>query len=135
LRSRRWPRPYLGAAARRFLEELPALGSGLSRTERQLLSLLADGPMLTGALFVASQELEEAPFHGDTWVFRTLTELAPLVEVGEAVAQITDDGRAVLAGEADRVSSGIDRWVGGTRLAGDEAWRWDGAAGTVVAPP
>src|SRR4051794_24509769 len=53
-------RPYLGAAALRLLEELPATDSGLSRTERQLLSLLADGPMLTGALFVATQELEEA---------------------------------------------------------------------------
>ena len=127
-------RPFLGAAARRFLQELPWLADGLSRTERQLLSLLVDGPMLSGALFLASQELEEAPFHGDTWVSRTLAELAPLVVLGEGAAEITDLGRAVLAGDRERIAFGIDRWVGGTHLVGDRVWRWDAAAGAVVAP-
>ena len=127
-------RPFLGAAALRFLEELPAVGSGLSRTERQLLALLADGPMLTGALFVASQSLEEAPFHGDAWIFRTLELLVPLVALEEGLAAITDDGRAVLAGEQDRVAFGSDRWLGGTRLAGEAVWRWDGAARALVPP-
>jgi len=127
-------RPFLGPAARRFLQELPWASDGLSRTERQLLSLLGDGPMLSGALFVASQTFEEAAFHGDTWIFRTLEQLAPLVATGEGFAEITGDGRAVLAGSADRVVFGLDRWVGGTHLQAGSEWRWDDASSSLVAP-
>jgi hypothetical protein len=131
-------RPFLAAAFGRLLEELPDVDDGLSRTERQLLELLDDGPLLTGALFVASQDLEEAPFHGDTWVLRTLGELAgatPLVSLTEGSAEITDAGRRVLAGDADRVELlGIDRWVGGTHLVPGAVWRWDADASELVAP-
>jgi hypothetical protein len=128
-------RPFLGAALGRLLEELPGVRDGLSRTERQLLSLLSDGPLLTGALFGASQDLEEAPFHGDTWVFETLAALEPLVSVTEGAAEITDAGRSVLSGEADRVDLlGIDRWVGGTHLVPGAVWRWDADASELVAP-
>jgi hypothetical protein len=128
-------RPFLAAALRRLLEELPDVDDGLSRTERQLLELLDDGPLLTGALFVASQDLEEAPFHGDAWILRTLAELTPLVALTEGSAELTDAGRRVLAGEADRVELlGIDRWVGGTRLVPGAVWRWDADASELVAP-
>jgi hypothetical protein len=110
-------RPFLAAAFGRLLEELPATNDGLSRTERQLLELLEDGPLLTGALFVASQDLEGAPFHGDAWILRTLAELTPLVALTEGSAELADEGRRVLAGDADRVELlGIDRWVGGTHV-------------------
>jgi hypothetical protein len=128
-------RPFLAAALRRLLEELPDVDDGLSRTERQLLELLDDGPLLTGALFVASQDLEEAPFHGDAWILRTLAGLTPLVSLTEGSAELTDAGRRVLAGEADRVELlGIDRWVGGTRLVPGAVWRWDADASELVAP-
>jgi hypothetical protein len=131
-------RPFLSAAFGRFLEELPGTSDGLSRTERQLLSLLAEGPLLTGALFVASQDLEEAPFHGDTWVFETLASLegsTPLVSLTEGAAAITDAGRSVLSGEADRIDVlGIDRWIGGTHLVPGAVWRWDAEASELVAP-
>jgi hypothetical protein len=128
-------RPFLTAALRRLLEELPDVDDGLSRTERQLLELLDDGPLLTGALFVASQDLEEAPFHGDTWILRTLAGLTPLVALTEGSAELTDAGRRVLAGDVDRVELlGIDRWVGGTHLEGDAVWRWDTEASELVAP-
>ena len=41
--------------------------------------------------------------------------------------QLTDAGRAVLAGEADHVTiCGVDRWIGGVHLQGhDVPWRWD----------
>jgi hypothetical protein len=126
-------RPFLGAALERLLEELPGVHDGLSRTERQLLELLSDGPLLTGALFVASQDLEEAPFHGDVWIFRTLERLAPLASVEGGVAALTDEGRRVLAGGVDAVEvRGIDRWVGGTHLVPGAVWRWGG--GTLVPP-
>jgi hypothetical protein len=131
-------RPFLGGALARLLEELPDVDDGLSRTERQLLELLDDGPLLTGALFVASQDLEEAPFHGDTWIMRTLGELdgtTPLVSLTEGSAEITDAGRRVLGGDADRVELlGIDRWVGGTHLVPGAVWRWDADASELVAP-
>ncbi|HEX9439435.1 MAG TPA: hypothetical protein VF909_07135, partial [Roseiflexaceae bacterium] len=39
---------------------------------------------------------------------------------------LTERGRAVLAGQADRIRDGIDRWLGGVHLHGpDAAWRWD----------
>ena len=40
---------------------------------------------------------------------------------------LTDAGRAVLAGEKDRVAlCGIDRWLGGVHLQGTaNVWRWD----------
>lgn len=131
-------RPFLGAAVGRLLEELPGSSDGLSRTERQLLRLLAEGPLLTGALFEASQDLEAAPFHGDAWIFRTLAGLqgaTPLVSLTDGSAAVTDAGRSVLAGESDRVELlGIDRWVGGTHLVAGEVWRWDADASELVAP-
>jgi hypothetical protein len=128
-------RPFLGAAFGRLLEEFPDVDDGLSRTERQLLELLDEGPLLTGALFVASQDLEEAPFHGDAWVLRALAGLTPLVSLTEGSAELTDAGRRVLAGEADRVDVlGIDRWVGGTHLVSGSVWRWDADASELVAP-
>lgn len=131
-------RPFLGAAFGRLLEEFPDVDDGLSRTERQLLELLDDGPLLTGALFVASQDREEAPFHGDAWILRTLAELdgaTPLVSRTEGSAELTDAGRRVLARDADRVELlGIDRWVGGTHLVSGAVWRWDAAASELVPP-
>ncbi len=131
-------RPFLGAALGRLLEELPDGDDGLSRTERQLLELLDDGPLLTGALFVASQDLEQAPFQGDVWILRALAELegaTPLVSLTEGSAELTDAGRRVLAGDADRIELlGIDRWVGGTHLAPGAVWRWDSDASELVAP-
>jgi hypothetical protein len=128
-------RPFLAAALLRLLEELPEVDDGLSRTERQLLELLDDGPLLTGGLFVASQDLEEVPFHGDVWILRTLAELTPLVSLTEGSAELTDDGRRVLAGDLDRVELlGIDRWVGGTHLQPGAVWRWDADASELVPP-
>ena len=124
--------PFLAAALRRLLEELPDTRSGLSRTERQLLEALAAGPKTRAEAFLACAAREEAPFAGDTWVFRVLDGLGPLV-AGERELELSDDGRAVLDGDTDRVEVlGIDRWVGGTHLVPGRVWRWNGSE--VVAP-
>ena len=92
-------------------------------------------PVVDGRLFVASQDLEEAPFHGDAWILMTLAELTPLVSLTEGSAELTDDGRRVLAGDLDRVELlGIDRWVGGTHLQPGAVWRWDADASELVPP-
>ena len=124
--------PFLAAALHRFLEELPDVATGLSRTERQMLELLDAEPRTPFDLFLASQRLEEAVFDGDMWFFLRLAGLQPLVTVS-GTAELTQLGRDVLAGKADRVDVlGIDRWLGGTHLRPDDLWRWDPTAGKAV---
>jgi hypothetical protein len=124
--------PFLGKALHRFLEELPDLENGLSRSERQMLELLEAEPRTPFDLFLASQSREEAAFDGDMWFFQRLADLQPLVTV-EGKAELTDLGRQVLAGSADRVDVlGIDRWLGGTHLSPDNVWRWDRTTRKVV---
>jgi hypothetical protein len=44
-------------------------------------------------------------------------------------------GERVLRGEVDRVELlGVDRWVGGTHVTADNAWRWDAVAPRLIAP-
>jgi hypothetical protein len=148
--------PFLADALRRLLEELPDTEAGLSRSEREVLESLADGPQTPWRLFLESQEREEAPFEGDAWFWRRLSELGsgdrpllvrvdgepvgPPPPLGEprafaaATLELTDDGRAVLAGEADRIALlGIDRWLGGTHLEQGHVWRRDRATGEIGA--
>jgi len=131
--------PHLVAALRRLVEELPAADDGLSRTERQLLEPLLDGPKRPHELFLASQAAEEDAFIGDAWAWKRLYELVPLVEelpapppLGDprefaaSAVTLTQLGRDVLAGKADRVAlTPVDRWLGGTHV--DGSWRWDAA--------
>jgi hypothetical protein len=148
--------PHLRAALRRHLEELPGVGDGLGRIERQALEALAAGARTPHAVFLATQRAEEAPFLGDTWMWSRLYELGQgerrLVQTTDAAPldpppplsgadgfprrelQLTDAGRAVLAGEADRAALlPLDRWVGGIHVTGPEpAWRWDRAIGRAV---
>jgi DNA-binding transcriptional MerR regulator len=137
--------PYLAAATRRLLEELPDLDTGLSRTERQLLEPLLDEPRTPPELFLANQQREEAAFAGDAWIWKRLGELVPLVEplpapppLGDSRAfaaarvALTELGRNVLDGNADRVEAArIDRWLGGVHLGVGTDWRWDMQAGSV----
>jgi hypothetical protein len=133
--------PWLGPAIARLLEELPAPGSGLSRTERQILETLRQGPMPTGALFGAVSAMEAARFLGDWPFFLRLDALAaspcPLLEglpaggfheksYAAATVRLTAAGEAVLAGRLDRATAlPVDRWLGGTRLGQGPPWRWD----------
>jgi hypothetical protein len=148
--------PHLGPALRRLLEELPAVGDGLGRTERQALEAIASGARSPFGVFLATQRAEEAAFLGDTWMWARLSELGQgggrLVETAageplrpppprsgadgftEQELVLTDAGRAVLAGDADRCALvPLDRWIGGMHLTGPEPeWRWDRATGRAV---
>ena len=148
--------PYVRAALRRLLEELPAPRDGLSTTERAALRTLADGARTSVAAFLAAQDLESAPFLGDAWFFATLADLGRgphrLVETedgedlpvpvpesnhrfGQLAVRVTERGERVLAGEADRVELlGIDRWVGGTHVVPDAVWRWDAEERRLLVP-
>jgi uncharacterized protein DUF1835 len=131
--------PFLPAAIRRLLDEVPSADNGLSGTERRALEAIAGGARTAGAAFLAAQDLEKAPFLGDSWFFRTLTILgsAPvrLVDTVDGELRLTNDGEQVLRGDADRVALvGLDRWIGGTHLTPGNAWRWDAAAEALVEP-
>jgi hypothetical protein len=125
-------------------------------TLRQALDALAAGARSPHEVFLATQRAEEAAFLGDTWLWERLYDLGQgdrrLVQTsaGDPVGpppprpgsdgftavelELTDTGRAVLAGEADRAALvPLDRWVGGIRLRGPEpAWRFDRARGRAV---
>jgi len=148
--------PYLGDAILRWLQELPAVTSGLSRTERTALEEIARHPRTREQVFRAVQAREERPFMGDWSFWRMLERLehaavallrretAPAwpAPAGAArasqrqVLTLTAAGCAGLAGELDAVQvNGIDRWWGGTRLwQAESVWRWDGAHARTVGP-
>ena len=152
------PLELLRAALLRLLEELPAAGDGLSGTERRALEAVAAGASTPSTAFAAAQELEEAPFLGDAWFFRALAGLGGgevrLVEgddgrplsappplgdgsrFGSIRLRLTGAGERVLRGESDRVELlGLDRWLGGTHLTAQNAWRWDRVERRVLGPP
>ena len=146
-RTRTESLPYLVPAIDRFLQEYPALGDGLSRSERRLLSLAAECPIALRAVFPRMHDGEEVYYITDSslaelaaTLSRTSPPLLTFVDkegggawsMNQTVA-ITAAGRDVLAGRRDRVACGIDRWLGGVHLHdGGGIWRYDGAQHRVV---
>ncbi|MBI3790298.1 MAG: DUF1835 domain-containing protein [Gemmatimonadetes bacterium] len=141
--------PHLKAALHRHAEEFPATGSGLSRTERQLLEAIAAGVPTLRALFPATHHEREDPiFLGDTVflaiVQRLATARTPLVRAlagGEAPRDawarplaLTDAGRGALAGAFDHARENrVARWLGGVAIGGGAPdWRWDAARDAVI---
>jgi uncharacterized protein DUF1835 len=117
--------PHLRAARDRLLEELPAPGDGLTRSERAALRAISVDTRDDAGLMAAVAAQEEAIFLGDTWLFRRLEGLAVRDDGGWA---LTPAGSAVLTG-VDRVGLvALDRWLGGTRLRDDAVWRYDPVA-------
>jgi hypothetical protein len=123
--------PYLARALERFLEDYPSTRDGLSRTERRLLSVAEEGLPFAHA-FRRMHHGEDAYYIGDESFMTLIEELSstspPLVEIADRSISLTAEGREVLAGRRDRVSYGLDRWMGGCRLKTGETpiWRWNG---------
>jgi len=149
--------PHLKAAVLRLLEELPDAQSGLSRTELAILQAVTSGIRRPVELFSAVQDQEAASFMGDWSFWDRLDGIAAepgalLVGLGDmrfrpdwsdeardayfaCELSLSELGAKVLAGQYDFAASGrIDRWLGGTHVAGDNPWRWDREAGWLVAP-
>jgi hypothetical protein len=149
--------PFLAPALRRLLEELPGSVDGLSGTERRALQAVAAGANTPPAAFVAAQRLEEAPFLGDAWLYRSLSAVGQgttrLLETDDGAPlplpppltdsqrfarlrlRLTAAGERTLRGEADRVELlGIDRWIGGTHVTPANTWRWDTTELKLVRP-
>ncbi len=127
--------PHLRSALHRLCEEYPWLSDGLSRSQRQALQSVAQGPGRNDELFRRAQAREEAPFLGDTAFYAIVEDLrsdpAPLIEGIEGMVVPTALGRRILAGDADWLEEApADRWIGGVHLSGVRMPRWDDVQGT-----
>jgi hypothetical protein len=133
--------PFLKAALRRQLQELPWTKDGLSLTERNALMALAKGPRSAGEIFADAQmKRDPLPFMGDLFFWSVLRDLieaphSPIaVSAGtrraawhKRVLRLTPSGKALLAGKLDWQATGpLERWVGGIAVGhGAPVWRWN----------
>jgi len=110
--------PQMGPALRRLIEELPEVGSGLSRTERAILEEEGSFPHVRAR--------EAVPWITDLFFARVVTEL-------HEAGMFDEPARTeCLAGRLDYRTPASDRWVGGVLLKGSSCFRRDGAR--IVAP-
>ena len=122
--------PFLKAAMRRLCEEYPGLHDGLSRSARQALQAVAQGPATTQELFFRAQAREEAAFMSEGVFARLLADLsapegALVEEAGDSLV-MTALGRRLVAGDGDWLAlRPIDRWIGGVHLQPGSVVRWD----------
>ncbi|MEO8201426.1 MAG: hypothetical protein ABI679_12945, partial [Gemmatimonadota bacterium] len=135
--------PFLHSAIQRLLQEYPSITHGLGRTERQVLDAVADGARSFDEIFASTQSREERPFMGDQTVWSRILPLArgtsPALSLESSDpphsltkghlprVSLAPSGDAYRTGDADFVRrNGIDRWIGGVHLEGQECdWRWD----------
>lgn len=137
--------PFLRGAFHRHLQQFPSVRNGLNLTERHALEIIASGETRPERIFKEAQKREgETPWLTDGLLWSHLKSMAegefPLLTLqgsgpwpnhahpsSERTVGITSIGRRVLAGELDFIRlHGIDRWLGGVYLRGEEAqWRWD----------
>ena len=137
--------PFLKSALFKHLARFPSVRNGLGRDGSLCLELVTDGQAEFKSLFPAFGNREPLYGFGDAQVFLELKTLgkgphpllimnndgnANLAESNQLLStsfQITDRGKAVLNGDEDFIRlNGIDLWLGGVHLQGNEAaWRWD----------
>ena len=137
--------PFLKRSLIKHLQRFPSTTNGLGRVENVGLALIAKGYRDFRSLFPAFVRRESEYGFGDSQLYFEVRHLAdasaPLLTLREGVKgvridsaqmllssfEITKLGRAVLNGKEDFVTrNGIDYWLGGVHLEGDEApWRWE----------
>ena len=137
--------PFLAGALRLQLTRFPSARNGLNRIENTGLELIGQRFTSFPDLFARFVAAEPDYGLGDAQLWNVLQQLKRatlplLIDEGaegvmsESVFAITDAGRSVLSGVADRVTlNGIDEWVGGVHLHGHaNIWRWDEQQGKLV---
>jgi hypothetical protein len=124
--------PHVRAAFARLLEEFPAIGDGLSRSQRQAMIAIVRAPATREDVFRRAEAQEEAPFMGESQFYAMLEDLASatnalLVRDGEKYAP-TALGKRIVDGEANWMREAQpERWIGGTHLTPSTPWRYDHA--------
>jgi hypothetical protein len=139
--------PFLKRALTKHLQRFPSVRNGLGRVENLALELVADGQHEFRLLFSEFGKREPEYGFGDSQVLLEMKRLVnaspPLLVMSNGAGvtnftrtsfQITEHGQAVLRGDKDFTNlNGIDLWLGGVHLAGNEAaWRWDEAGQRLV---
>lgn len=84
--------PFLGPALRRLLEEYPAVGDGLSRTERRLLSVAARAPIRLVTAF-RRMHVDEVYYITDGSFLRLVHETGPRRDAADHVERVFAAGR------------------------------------------
>ena len=141
--------PYLAGALRRHLEEFPAVGNGLSRSEREALTAIDEGHATPVAAFLEVAKKQESVFLGDIvfyWFLERLSGsrktalltwkngspvVAPTPKTARSFVKgelkLTTLGYKVLGGDTDWQTINTEtRWLGGVEVRpGEPGWRWD----------
>lgn len=125
--------PFLGAALSRWLEDLPAVGTGLTRTEAELLRAVHKGAATVPAAMAEVYTSDRIYLMTDVVVAQTSRALAAIGALSapfgtDGAPALTPLGEELWKGRRDRVTElGIDTWQGGVHLSGHgPVWRWDG---------
>lgn len=142
--------PFLSAALARHCQEFPWISDGLTRTERQLLKLVASGVTKPKRVFIDNMECETCLYVGD---WRTYSQIAQLCESTQPLLScvsaeefshpynssltgrefddqqlcITEFGMRVLEGEVSAADTLVrNMWLGGVHLNNEsQMWFWD----------
>lgn len=138
--------PFLQAALRAQLKRFPSTTNGLGAIENTGLKQVHSGKNRFIDLFPAVCDAEPIYGLGDAQFWLALKRLSkgsePLLllangngndgkldadKVRGLTFEVTEQGRAVLAGKADFVTlNGIDVWLGGVHLSSpNHLWRWN----------
>jgi len=140
--------PFLGAALFRHLEEYPWTSDGLTRTERQIMTLISSEVSRPGMVFSDNMQLETCLFIGDWPTYKHISnlcntsmiqcepnqefqyEIDTKISIEEFRAQrlsITEIGNQVLSGAINATDLiERDEWLGGVHLQSNESmWMWD----------
>ncbi len=141
--------PHLAGALTRHLEEFPAVGTGLSRSEREALTAIDQGHATPIAAFLEVAKKQESVFLGDVVFYSYLERLSgnrksalvtwkngsPVVAPSSKTSRdfvngelkLTTLGYKVLGGDIDWQSVNTQtRWLGGVEIRpGGKGWRWD----------
>ncbi len=149
--------PFLGPALRRHLEDYPHAASGLTRTEAQILGLVAEGVHSPVSLFVRNMDLEDALFLGDWPTFTRInllcsgpnpllhcapdgvfhhppSETFPADKFAAQTLHLTEIGKEVASGLRSAHDLLVrDDWLGGVHLNSEDAmWVWDSSRQRLV---
>ena len=141
--------PYLAAALWRHLEEFPAVGTGLSRSEHEALAAIDQGHATPIAAFLEVAKQQESIFLGDIVFYSYLERLSgkrknalvTWVDGSAVVAPSSETSRDFVNGELKLTTLGykvlggdtnwqsvntLTRWLGGVEIRpGGQGWRWD----------
>ncbi|MBC8031945.1 MAG: RNA polymerase subunit sigma-24 [Pyrinomonadaceae bacterium] len=148
--------PFLDAAFRAHLRRFPSVENGLGAIENTSLGLVLTGKTAFIDLFQSFGDAAPIYGLGDAQLWLALRKLSegrePLLlsangsrlegklaagQAGGLIFEVTEQGRAVLAGKTDSVTlNGIDVWLGGVHLSSPNyLWRWNDESGTLVSVP